>query len=141
MGEVMSWDLVVMKCREPPPPVADLPKDFASDVMGSVAAIRAAIDSAIPNVDWSDPTWGTHNAGDYSLEFAIDGVESANTFSVYVRGSGDPITALLRLGRQNGWYLLDLQIPEWLHHCSDQSTSWSQFQSWRDRVLDHDDEE
>lgn len=137
----MSWDVVVMKYREPPPPVAELPSDFAPEPLGTTATIRAAIDAAFPNVDWSDPVWGIFDLGGFSLEFVIGEAESTNSFSVYVRGTGDPISPLLRLARDNGWYVLDMQIPEWFHHCSDPSASWHRFQGWRDRVLDRNPEE
>jgi hypothetical protein len=131
----MSWDLIVMKCREPPPPVAELPTDFAPEVIGPATAIRDVINSAFPHVDWSNPVWGIYMAADYSLEFSLANIESVNTFSVYVRGTGDPITPLTQLAQQNGWYLLNMQIPEWLHLAQDQSASWRQFQAWRDRAL------
>ncbi len=131
----MSWDVYVMKCAEPPPLVAELRTNFATDLMGSAEEIRAAISMVLPSVDWSDPSWGVYDGDGFSFEFCLGRKPLIEFFSILVRGSGNPIALLLELASRNAWYMMDIQTPEWLHHSPDVSASWRSFQEWRDRAI------
>lgn len=47
----MSWDVLLRSASEPPPPVAQMSDDWRGEPMGTLAEVRAKIDSCIPGVD------------------------------------------------------------------------------------------
>jgi hypothetical protein len=69
------------------------------------------------------------------LEFCIGDKPQVQSFSILVRGDGDPIPVLFRIASDNGWYMVDLQTTEWLHHQAEPSRSWRTFKGWRDRIM------
>jgi hypothetical protein len=141
----MSWDLSVGSPHGP---------------LGSAAEVRRKVSSAMPQVDWSDPTCGFLEQGGYTLEFSLLGLddddedgdddelddddagadESASadddapvSLHISVRGTGDPLPPLVKLCKANGWTLTDDNEEAIdLEHPSD--AGWREFQAFRDRV-------
>lgn len=131
----MSWDVSVFASDSPPPPVEEMPADWKGAVLGSAAAVREAISSALPDVDWADPTWGRFTGNGFSFEFNMGRDDPTDGFMIHVRGGGDAVTSLVRLAQQCGWYLLDTSAGEWMHHADDPSAGWEGFQAFRDSVI------
>ena len=131
----MSWDVSVFAAPQPPPPVAEMPNDWRGAVPGSTREGRYKTSACLPGVDWSDPTWGIYDGGQFSFEFNIGRDEPNDGFMVHVRGGGDALAPLLGLAERWGWYLLDCSQGEWLHHSAEAEAGWQGFQAFRDRVL------
>ena len=131
----MSWDLSFYAAEFPPPPVAEMPSDWEGSKFGTLAEVRKQISTCLPNVDWSDPSWGLYDGVGFSYEFNIGENDHGFGFAVHVRGGGDAVSELMRLAEENGWYVLDTSQGEWWHHCVDHSEGWKEFQAYRDRVL------
>jgi hypothetical protein len=91
----MSWDLPFCASNEPPPPVAEMPGDWKGQPLGSLKDVRAKISSALPNVNWSDPSWGIFEGVGYSYEFNIGKSDPCDSFVVHVRGTGDAVGSLV----------------------------------------------
>ncbi len=131
----MSWDVSVFAADEPPPPLAEMPDDWRGAILGPLAEVRRKISECLPEVDWSDPSWGRYEGDGFSYEFNIGDEEPCDGLMVHVRGGGGAVPPLLRLAERWGWYLLDISQSEWIHHCSGVETGWRDFQAYRDRVL------
>jgi hypothetical protein len=131
----MSWDVSVVAAKIPPPPVDQMSDDWRSDLLGSVAEVRAKIRTCLPAVDWTDVAWGIYEGYGFSLEFNIGGKDPSDGFMIHVRGGGDAIAPLLQLAERWSWYLLDCSQGEWLHHCGEASAGWQEFQAYRHRVM------
>lgn len=131
----MSWDVSVFGASTPPPPVSEMPNDWRGTSLGLGAAVREQISACIPDVDWSDPTWGHFRGDGFSFEFNMGQKEPLDGFMIHVRGGGDAVATLLRLAERAKWYLLDCSEGEWLHHCSNPEAGWEEFQAYRDRML------
>jgi hypothetical protein len=131
----MSWDVSVFAAPQPPPPVAEMPDDWRGAVLGTAREVRDKVSACLPDVDWSDPTWGIYDGGQFSFEFNLGRDEANDGFMVHVRGGGYALAPLQRLAERWGWYLLDCSQGEWLHHCAEAEAGWQGFQAYRDRVL------
>ena len=131
----MSWDISVFAAHEPPPPVAEMPQDWRPGVLGTAADVRSKISACLPEVDWSDPKWGTYDGDGFSFEFNVGREDPIDGFMIHVRGGGNAVSALLHLSNECNWYLLDASQGEWLHHCKDAEAGWNEFQAYRNRVL------
>ncbi|MAT71238.1 MAG: hypothetical protein CMJ58_17140 [Planctomycetaceae bacterium] len=131
----MSWDIFVFASEVPPPPVDEMPESWSWQPLGSQDEVRDKINKCIPNIDWSDPSWGVFDGNGFSYEFSVGKTDPCDSIAVHVRGGGDAVALLLRLGDATGWYLLDTSQPEWIHHCSDPNSGWVRFQAFRDQVI------
>ncbi len=131
----MSWDVSVFAAKVPAPPVAEMPDDRRGEILGTAAQVRGKISACLPQVDWSDPMWGTYERDGFSFEFNVRRQNPSNGFMVHVRGRSGAVAALLQMADRWGWYLLDCSQGEWLHHLSDAEAGWEGFQAFRDRVL------
>lgn len=129
---MMSWDVVFLNVADTPPPMEQMPDDWVPDPLGSADEVRAKISRVLPSVDWSDPTTGIYESEGYSFEFNIndDPVES---LLVFVRGKGDAVADLIKLGESCRWYILDGSQGEWLHQLPDPYESWEGFQALGDQ--------
>jgi hypothetical protein len=112
-----------------------MPEDWRGDMLGTAAEVRGMISACLPEVDWSDLTWGSYEGDGFSFEFNVGRKDPIAGFMVHVRGGGGAVAALLQLADRWDWYLLDCSQGEWLHHCSDIDAGWQSFQAYRDRVL------
>lgn len=130
----MSWDVSVFAAEAPPPPVAEMHREWRGLPLGTLAELRERISQVLPEVDWSDPRWGIY-AGEAVLEFNLGADDPALSFMVHVRGGGDPVSLLARLVERWGWYMLDTSTVEWLHHSEAPGAGWAAFREYRDRVL------
>jgi hypothetical protein len=131
----MSWDVSVFASDSPPLPVEEMPPDWKGAMLGSAASVRQAISAVIPNVDWSDPTWGLLAGEGFSFEFNMGKQDPTDGFMIHVRGGGDAVPNLMKLATQCGWYLLDTSTGEWMHHADDPNKGWESFQAFRDQVI------
>jgi hypothetical protein len=131
----MSWDVSVFASDRPPVALEEMPADWKGALLGSAQSVREAISAVIPEVDWSDPTWGSFRGNGFSLEFNMGAQDPSDGFMIHVRGGGDAVPHLLSLGTQCGWYLLDTSMGEWLHLAADPNQGWKAFRSFRDSII------
>ena len=115
----MSWDVSFFALPDPPPTMAEMPKDWQGMPLGSLADIRSAISDVFPTTNWSDPHWGLHDGAQYFLEFNLGDDDPSEGFTVHVRGAGEAAEAVMKLADETGWYALDTTQNEWLHIAQD----------------------
>jgi hypothetical protein len=53
----------------------------------------------LPNVDWSDPSWGAYQRDKLSIEFCIGDEHIVDDVVHHVRGSGDPFPANMSVAK------------------------------------------
>ena len=124
-----------MASSSPPPPVEQMSSDWRGECLGSQTEVRGKISRVLPEVDWSDPSWGIFDGDGFSFEFNVGGEDPSDGFMIHVRGGGAAVTQLLKLAASTGWYLLDCSQGEWLHHCKDPEAGWTGFQAYREQVF------
>jgi hypothetical protein len=111
-----------------------MPNDWRGDSLGLQAEVRQKISTIMPQVDWTDPSWGVFDGDGFSFEFSVGKEDPSDGFMIQVRGGGPAVMKLLELVESTGWYFLDCSQGEWLHHCKDPDAGWIGFQVYRDRV-------
>jgi hypothetical protein len=131
----MSWDVLILNADGTPRSLAEIPEDWQLRTMGDIETARAMINGTLPGVDWTDPAWG-HFLGDgYSIEFNYPSAGEVDSFMLHVRGGGDPVSAIVRLCKRNGWAALDTSAGDFMDLDAPSREGWIQFQAFRDRVL------
>jgi hypothetical protein len=73
--------------------VDDIPKDWAGKSIGQRDRLITEILTVVPEADFSDPTWGTVDGPDFSVEISM-GRESVDCITFHVRG-GDGALAVV----------------------------------------------
>jgi hypothetical protein len=94
----MSWDVFVLNFPEEAETVADTPPDFRPTSIGKRSEIIAKIVQVFPTADFSDPTWGTIQGHDWSIELNMGAIEDCEGFAFHIRGrreAGKVVSAIL----------------------------------------------
>jgi hypothetical protein len=128
----MSWDLVLQNGVAATN--SDALADAACPPLGAPGSVRALISSVHPDVDWSDPAWGVLDSDAWSIEFNMGNAETIDSIMLHVRGSGDPLPAIVALCTKTGWTALDLSTGQLLDPRKPSSRGWMDFQSFRDQI-------
>ena len=131
----MSWDVLVMRLDRVAETIDDLPEDYLPLPIGSADSVRNALSSAFPGTDWTDPHWGIFEGPDFSLEFNLGTAATVDSFTVLVRGTGEPVEPLAQVCDANGWRGLDVQTNAFLRAGHTDQASWRRFCDWRDKAL------
>ena len=133
----MSWDLIVFKLTStltnPETGEAIFPDEWEPPEIGTPSQIRTQISEALPNVDWSDKSWGMLDGSDYSLEFNIGNETPITNFMIHARGNATP--PIITLMSLTGWRIIDTVTGKWMHETSNPDEGREKFQSYMERVL------
>jgi hypothetical protein len=128
----MSWDVAIVKINGPFRPIEEV-DDADYLPLGSVQAVIDAIGAAFPKAEWSDDqTQAIYDGGEYSIEFALQSIEEANTVVLNVRGSGDPIPQILNLTKANGWTAVDCATSEFIDPANPSYEGWEGYKGMTD---------
>jgi hypothetical protein len=130
----MGWDVLILKLKRPDASARTLTAD---DVLplGSQAELRAAIDSVIPDVDWSDPEWGATRINGCWMEFNIKSSDGLD-IGVHVHGAGDAVPPILALCQAHGWVAFDTCTAEFLDPAGPSTEGWERFQAFRKKIAE-----
>ena len=126
----MSWDVMIF---------GGDPEQFTNEEtapsLGDAADVRTKISRSLPEVDWTDPAWGVLEGDGWSIEFnhKTDGI--ADELMLHVRGGGDPIGAIVKLCRDNGWVAYDTTADAVIDLAAPWTRSWEEFQAFRDKAF------
>src|SRR5690242_2439955 len=110
---MMSWDVMRFRVREKPQSLHDLTEDKLLP-LGIAADVRTSISAALPDVDWSDHTWGLYGGNGFSIEFNVGDDDPIQNIMLHVRGGGDAIGDIMKFVVPNGWIALDCSTSEFL---------------------------
>ena len=95
----------------PPVPLSSFRPGHGPRSMGSAARVRTAIDTALADVDWSNPGHGIlDDHGAPYLDIDLGGSENApalDGFVIHVRGPRGAAELIAHLCLVNGWAALD----------------------------------
>ena len=99
----------------------------------------ARIHAVLPDVDFSDPTWGMFERPGFSIEFNMGAEEICDGFMLHVRGGGSAMETVARLREGLQLRGFDCQTGEFFSIEAARS-SFGQWQAYRDRVIERSDE-
>ena len=122
----MSWDVAIVRIRGKFRPIKEVKgKDYLP--LGDLKKVRAAVSTAFPSAEWSNPKWAFYSGPDFSIEIDLEGVKSGNTILMFVHGSGDPIPSILKLTEANGWLAVDCSSGQFIDPTNPSYESWEGF--------------
>jgi hypothetical protein len=134
----VGWDALVFKLLDSRTLARELTAEKCAH-LGGAAAVRAVIDLVLPNVDWSDPSWGAVDINGCSMEFNLRRIDKpagdSLCFGIHVHGSGDPIPIVVALCRKNGWTPFDSQTGNFIDLTDPDGEGWKKFLAARDRYV------
>jgi hypothetical protein len=135
----MSWDISIQDLPRDVQSIADIPNDYRPSPLGPRAAVIARIQEVLPDVDFSDPTWGMFERQDFSIEFNMGAKEICDGFMLHVRGGGNAIETVARLLHHLQLRGIDCQTGDFFS-VEAALGSFGQWQAYRDRVIGQSDE-
>lgn len=135
----MSWDISIQDLPRDVQNVADIPNDFQPKPLGPRSTVIARIHEVLPDVDFSDPTWGMFDRLDFSIEFNMGAEEICDSLMLHVRGGGSAMETVERLLKHLQLRGIDCQTGDFFSIEAARS-SFGQWQAYRDRVLGQSDE-
>jgi hypothetical protein len=103
----MSWDLLVLRFAGKAPQNIDKAERKQVKDLGPAQQVRDRILRALPQVDWSDPSFGTLAGDGFSIEFNVGREAVIDNIMLRVRGEGNASPAIKAVVKRNGWALLD----------------------------------
>lgn len=130
----MSWDISIQNLPDSAVSISDIPEDFQPPSLGSRAGVIASILKAIPDVDFSDPSWGMLRRKGFSIEFNMGGEEICDGIMLHVRGGGDSMHLIDQLLKSLNLRGVDCQTGD-LFTTDIASSSFSAWQEFRDNVV------
>ncbi len=133
----MSWDISVQDM----PDVArieDIPDDFRPEPLGQRADVIASIQTLVPEVDFSDPSWGRLEDERFSIEFNMGSKERCEGFMLHVRGGDTAIGVIDHILKGLGRRAFDCSAGDFFSADSGQE-SFSAWRAFRDRVVSESD--
>ena len=134
----MSWDISIQDLPRDVQDVADIPNDFQPSPLGPRDAVIARIHEVLPDVDFSDPTWGMFVRPGFSIEFNMGAQEICSGFMLHVRGGSRAMEAIARLLQHLQLRGIDCQTGDFFSVEAAQG-SFGQWQAYRDRVIGQSD--
>ena len=109
-GENLEWDALLLSgdgSLQPGDTVSE--ENMPSRPLGPVDDVRMAVAKSFPDVTWGDiPDHGYVQRAGLSLDFNVHLDRIAQSVTLRVRGTGDPMPFLSQICRSEGWVALDL---------------------------------
>jgi hypothetical protein len=126
----MSWDIMILTKD---------PREFSGDTkpppLGGAGEVRTKISKSLPKVDWTDPAWGVLDGNGWSIEFNHETNGITDSIMLHLRGGSDPIVAIVKLCKDNGWVAYDTSADGLLDLAAPSAKSCQEFQAFRDKVI------
>ncbi len=82
----MSYDLFVQDLPEETRTIADIPGGFEPKPLGRRSDFVERIRQVVPEVDFSDPSWGVIEGDGFSIELNMGEDEELDSFAMHLRG-------------------------------------------------------
>lgn len=130
----MSWDLSILK-TPPIERVEDLPDDFEPDVLGAREEIIKKIETALPGIDFEDPSWGQWRDEESSIEFNMGDEGACEGVMLHVRGTGNPMEQVKAVVDAVGVTAIDHQTGD-LFSLEQARASFEEWKEFRDSVAE-----
>lgn len=134
----MSWDISIQDLPRNVQSIADVPNDYQPSPLGPRDAVISRIREVLPDVNFSDPTWGVLDGPDFSIEFNMGSEEICDGFMLHVRGGGPAMEIVARLLQHLHLRGIDCQSGDFFSLEAAQA-SFGQWQAYRDRVIGQDE--
>jgi hypothetical protein len=135
----VCWDVFIMRFPKGLKSSDEIPADWDPKDIGTVAAVRAAIEATVPDMTWDSTGWGRGTGSGFSVQISLrgDDDELINGFTLGFRGGGEAAKVAMSLAEKfsaralgSGIFLEPDTAAEALH----------EWQRYRDQVIDRHSE-
>ena len=130
----MSWDISIQDLPASVQSVSDIADDYRPGVLGARDEVIARINQVLPDVDFTDRSWGLLDRSEFSIEFNMGRKEICSGFMLHVRGGGAAITTIDQLLQHLKLRAVDCQTGDFFSIEAAQA-SFVQWQTYRNRVV------
>lgn len=120
----MSWTVTLLRIRGERRPADTVPEEDYLP-LGTRAGVLAAISRSFPDLHRPNARQVFYLAPEFSIEFLPDDAEPVRFMILEVRGTGDPLTPILKLAQENGWLALDCSTGEFIDPDHPERSGWS----------------
>jgi len=126
----MSWDVFIFS-TDPrhSTNVAKIPP------LGDASDLRTKISTSWPGIHRDARAFGTLEGNGWSIQFDYETNGHNDCLMLQIRGGGDPLRAVVKLCKDNGWVALDTATGDLINLTAPSSKSWKGFQAYRDQVV------
>jgi hypothetical protein len=135
----MSWDIFVQDIPPTAQSVDEIPADFKPQPLGLRSDILRRIREVVPTADFSDPSWGTFDGPDFSVEFNIGDDGDVDGFAMHVRGGDAAAGFVADLLSRCGWRAFDPSSVSGIFDTALALENLARWRKYRDHVI-RDDE-
>jgi hypothetical protein len=90
----MSWDVFVQHLPAEARRVKDIPDDYEPAPLGARAEVIEKITRVLPDVDFTDPTWGKLERENFTIEINMTDDDIISGITLHVRGSAAAVYAV-----------------------------------------------
>ena len=129
----MSWDISVQDIPDVQR-IEDIPDDFRPEPLGQRADVIASIQALVPEVDFSDPSWGRLEDERFSIEFNMGADETCTGFMLHVRGGDTTIGVIDYILKGLGRRAFDCSAGDFFSGESGKE-SFAEWRAFRDRIV------
>ena len=130
----MSWDVLIINLPPGVRNLDDLGENFDSK-LESLNKVRIMVTEAIPEVDFSDPSWGSLESDDYSIEFSIGDEDPCTSMMLHVRGTEAALQPIQTICTTTGWHAFDCSDGELINWDDNPGKGLLAWRAYRDKVL------
>ncbi len=132
----MSWDIFVQDMPLGLTSAAEMPDDFTPMPVGLRREIIEKIRATVPAADFSDPSWGTIDGQDFSIEVNLGKEYEVDGFVFHVRGGNMAAFVVEDILGRLGLRAFDTNSESGLFSIGpDGSEAQKKWRTYRDQVL------
>ena len=134
----MSWDIFVLDLPRDAQSVDDVPRDYEPKALGQRDVLIAKIRELVPSADFSDPSWGTIEGENFSIELNMGKERVVGSFAFHVRGGEAAVGVVAAILSHLDLRAIDGQTGEFFEWGDSALESFRAWRAFRDRVIDGD---
>jgi hypothetical protein len=131
----MSYDLFVQNLPPDAKTLEDIPSDFKPASIGERSLIIEKIKVAVPDADFSDPSWGRIQGDDWSIEINMGANEHCSGFAIHIRGGAGAFGVVEAILQALKLRALDPQAGGFFVAGPEATDSFNRWRAYRDQVV------
>jgi hypothetical protein len=130
----VSWDVIILRFPDVDH-IREIPDGFRPEPLGARDDVIAAVLAAAPQVDFSDPSWGSLSGAGFSIELGTGEKDVVESVMLFIRGGGDELLpAVHTIVAAIGGRAWDCSSGQFLDR-SDATEGLARWQAYRDQVI------
>src|SRR5260370_18497461 len=132
--DAVSWDIFVQDLPSGVRNTSEIPDDFHPQPLGRRDDIIVRIREIFPNADFTDPSWGTCETAEWSIEFNMGEEKICDSFALHVRAGGGAAAGIARLLDHLGLMALDSGSETGIFDKAAADAGFQRWQAYREQV-------